>query len=136
MENFYEEDTERYFSVPKTEISNLKSRKAEFTCSVCGKKTRFAKKECHFFYSCDGYDYIDSVTCWRCELADNLERRKKAKEAAKQRRKDIKNLAREMYRLNSGSKNRHVCHEQAKILMSIEPLERVPKFFCRKERLK
>ena len=72
MENFYEEDTERYFSVPRTEISNLKSRKAEFTCSVCGKKTRFAKKECHFFYSCDGYDYIDSVTCWRCELANNV----------------------------------------------------------------
>ena len=38
----------------------------ECRCDECGKYRKHAIRDVAYFYTLDGYDYLDYHTCWRC----------------------------------------------------------------------
>ena len=47
--------------------STCKSR-----CDYCGKFRSFFYRDYHYFYTIDGYDYLDSTECWKCALKEKV----------------------------------------------------------------
>ena len=41
-------------------------------CDSCGKERRLLLKSAHYFYTLDGYDYMDYDECWLCRLKSKL----------------------------------------------------------------
>jgi hypothetical protein len=51
----------------KWEFSRYKSR-----CDSCGKKRHLLLRSAHYFYTLDGYDYMNYDECWVCRLKSKV----------------------------------------------------------------
>ena len=41
-------------------------------CDACGKKRLLCLRYVHHFYCYDGWDSMDSTTCWKCMIHDKI----------------------------------------------------------------
>ena len=41
-------------------------------CDSCGKERRLLLKSAHYFYTLDGYDYMNYDECWVCRLKSKM----------------------------------------------------------------
>ncbi len=41
-------------------------------CDSCGKERHLLLKSAHYFYTLDGYDYMNYDECWKCRLKNKL----------------------------------------------------------------
>lgn len=37
-------------------------------CDSCGKERHLLLRSVHYFYTLDGYDYLDNTECWMCRI--------------------------------------------------------------------
>ena len=51
----------------KWELSKYKWR-----CDGCGKDSHLLLRAVSYFYTLDGYDYMDNTTCWRCHMKGKI----------------------------------------------------------------
>ncbi len=56
-------------TLPQDEISWIHS---QCKCEECEKYHRLSKRYYHYFYSVDGYDYMDYTICWKCTIIEKL----------------------------------------------------------------
>ena len=41
-------------------------------CDSCGKERHLLLRSAHYFYTLDGYDYMDYNECWKCRLKSKI----------------------------------------------------------------
>jgi hypothetical protein len=48
----------------------VKWERSKYTCKCdsCGKERHLLLRSAHYFYTLDGYDYMDYNECWKCKL--------------------------------------------------------------------
>lgn len=51
--------------------------KGECHCDSCGKYRHLSVRDTSYFYTLDGFDYLDYTECWLCQLAIKVRRLKK-----------------------------------------------------------
>lgn len=52
----------------------VKCEHSKYTCRCdsCGKERHLLLRSVHYFYTLDGYDYMDYNECWKCRLKSKV----------------------------------------------------------------
>ena len=53
---------------------SVKWERNKYTCKCdsCGKERHMLLRSVSYFYTLDGYDYMDNTTCWKCYISNKI----------------------------------------------------------------